>query len=286
MGSPLWFEAVLGIQSRSCRSFVLTLIFSWLFWNFGRISHLWWTLLWVLLLGLERRLPMVLHSLALCDVVTLWVESVFILERSEGLAVFAGVSSSVTGHLSVSLAEWALVMFSLLYVSSSFGWVQHVSNVLPPHTLLWLSPWGFSFLSGRFSLWLPCPGVNPLASMVTLLYSFRLTQTSISRTVLYVWFAWGFVSHITLHCLPDGLQFFCHGPFLVLLQVPMVRLCCLLSLGSYNELHWKRCLKDLLVHPRRHLKKKKKKRSNKCINHFIQLNLELLNTGTVHSLGW
>ena len=31
---------------------------------------------------------------------------------------------------------------------------------------------------------------------------------------------------------------------------------------------------------------KKKKKSNKCINHFIQLNLELLNTGTVHSLGW
>ena len=80
---------------------------------------------------------MVLHSLALCDVVTLWVESVFILDRSEGLAVFAGVSSSVNGHLSVSLAEWALVMFSsalcfpLLYVSSSFGWVHHVSNVLP-----------------------------------------------------------------------------------------------------------------------------------------------------------
>ena len=34
------------------------------------------------------------------------------------------------------------------------------------------------------------------------------------------------------------------------------------------------------------LKKKKKKKSDKCINHFIQLNLELLNTGTVHSLGW
>ena len=29
-----------------------------------------------------------------------------------------------------------------------------------------------------------------------------------------------------------------------------------------------------------------KKISDKCINHFIQLNLELLNTGTVHSLGW
>ena len=58
---------------------------------------------------------------------------------------------------------------------------------------------------------------------------------------------------------------------------------------SYNELQWEKCLKDLLVHPRRPLKKKKKKKkkkSDKCINHFIQLNLELLNTGTVHSLGW
>ena len=56
---------------------------------------------------------MVLHSLALRDVVTLWVESVSILDRSEGLAVFAGVSSSVNCHLSVSLAEWTLVMFFL-----------------------------------------------------------------------------------------------------------------------------------------------------------------------------
>ena len=65
---------------------------------------------------------MVLHSLTLRDVVTLWVESVFILDRSEGLAVFAGVSSSAYCHLSVSLAEWTLVMFfPLLYVSSSFG---------------------------------------------------------------------------------------------------------------------------------------------------------------------
>ena len=51
--------------------------------------------------GLERRLPMVLHSLALRDVVPLWVESVFILDCSEGLTDFAGVSSSVNGHLSV-----------------------------------------------------------------------------------------------------------------------------------------------------------------------------------------
>ena len=74
---------------------------------------------------------MVLHSLALGDVVTLWVESVFILDRSEGLAVFAGVSSSVNGHLSVSLAEWALVMFSsaLCFVILRLG-ASH-ANVLP-----------------------------------------------------------------------------------------------------------------------------------------------------------
>ena len=65
---------------------------------------------------------MVLHSLALRDVVTLWVESVFILVRSEGLAVFAGVSSSVNCRFSVSLAEWALVMFySALFRHPSVG---------------------------------------------------------------------------------------------------------------------------------------------------------------------
>ena len=40
----------------------------------------------------------------------------FILDHSEGLAVLAGVSSSVNCHLSVSLAEWTLVMFFLCYM--------------------------------------------------------------------------------------------------------------------------------------------------------------------------
>ena len=35
-------------------------------------------------------------SFLVLDVVTLWVESVFILDRSEGLAIFTGVSSSVS----------------------------------------------------------------------------------------------------------------------------------------------------------------------------------------------
>ena len=69
---------------------------------------------------------MVLHSLALRDVITLWVECVFILDRSEGLAVFAGVSSSVNCHLSVSLAEWPLVMFCLcsMFRHPSVGCVE------------------------------------------------------------------------------------------------------------------------------------------------------------------
>ena len=45
---------------------------------------------------------MVLHSLALRDVATLWVEIMSILDRSEGLAVLLGVSSAVHCHLSVS----------------------------------------------------------------------------------------------------------------------------------------------------------------------------------------
>ena len=39
---------------------------------------------------------------------------------------------------------------------------------------------GFSYQSGLFSLLLPYLGVNPLASIVTLVYSFQLTQTASS----------------------------------------------------------------------------------------------------------
>ena len=103
---------------------------------------------------------MVLHSLALRDVVTLWVESVFILDRSKGLAVFAGVSSSVTCHLSVSLAEWSLVMFFLcsmfrhpsvgcftcrMFFPSSFAHLAFCLRVQFPEgsvQLLVALPWG------------------------------------------------------------------------------------------------------------------------------------------------
>ena len=91
---------------------------------------------------------MVLHSLALHDVVTLWVESVFILVRSEGLPVFAGVSSSVNCHLAVSLAEWTLVMFSsaLCFVFLRLG--ASCANVLP----FLIRSFGF-FLEGSVPKW-------------------------------------------------------------------------------------------------------------------------------------
>ena len=94
---------------------------------------------------LDRRIPMVLHSLALHDVVTLWVENMFILDRSEGLEVLAGVSSSVHCHLSVSLAEWTLVMFfSVIYFVILQLGASLVKCSSLPHSLLWLSSGGFS----------------------------------------------------------------------------------------------------------------------------------------------
>ena len=43
----------------------------------------------------ERRLRLNLHSMVLRDVVTLWVESVFILDRNEGFAFFSWLFSLV-----------------------------------------------------------------------------------------------------------------------------------------------------------------------------------------------
>ena len=183
---------------------------------------------------------MVLHSLALRDVATLWVENMFILDRSEGLAVLAGVSSLVHCHLSVSLAEWTLVMFFLCYIfrHPSVGCV--LGRMFFPSAF---APLAFflrvQFPLGFFSLGLRYPVVNPFASIVTLLCSFRLTQTSTSRTVLICVVCLGFCfPHYSSLYLLDGFQYFCHGPFLVLLRVPMVRLCCLLSLGSYSWLKY------------------------------------------------
>ena len=160
---------------------------------------------------------MVLHSLALRDVVILWVESVFILDRSEGLAVFAGVSSSVNCHFSISLAEWTLIMFSsaLCFVILRVG-ASRVECSFLPHSLLLLFPCGFSCQGGLFNLFCcwPYPGVNPLASIVTLMYSFQLTQTSASMPVLVCVVCLRFCfPHYSTFCLPDGLQYFCHGSF-------------------------------------------------------------------------
>ena len=126
--------------------------------------------------------------------------------------------------------------FVLCFVILRLG-ASHVEYSSLPHSLLWLSFWGFSFLWGLFSLWLLYPGVKEFASIVTLLYSFRLTQTSTSRTVLICVVCLRFCfPHYSSLCLSDSFKYFCHGPFLVLLLVPMVRLCCLLSLGSYSWL--------------------------------------------------
>ena len=115
----------------------------------------------VLHLGWERRLPIVLHSLTLRDLVTLWVESVFILVRSEGLAVFAGVSSSVNCHLTVSLAEWTLVMFSsaVCFVILRLGASR--AKVLP----FLIRSFGF-LLEGSIPKWsfqrlVPVPWIEP-----------------------------------------------------------------------------------------------------------------------------
>ena len=182
---------------------------------------------------------MVLHSLALRDVITLWVESVFILNRSEGLAVFVGVSSSVNCHLSVSLAEWALVMFCLCsmfrhpLVGCVTGRMFFPSSLAPLVFFLRVQ-----FPVGSVQPLVAVPWGEPFCVYSHLLYSFWLTQTSTSRTVLICVVCLRFrFPHYSSLCLRDGFQYFCHGPFLVLLRVPMVRLCCLLSLGSYSWLN-------------------------------------------------
>ena len=157
---------------------------------------------------------MVLHSLALRGVATLWVEIMFILDRSEGLAILAEVSSSVHCHLSVSLAEWTLVMFSC-YI------FRHPSVGCVPGRMFFPSafaPLAFflrvQFPVGLFSLGLRYPVVNPFASLVTLLCSFRLTQTSASRTVLICVVCVRFCfSHYSSLYLLGGFQYFCRGPF-------------------------------------------------------------------------
>ena len=114
----------------------------------------------ILHLGSTRRLQLVLHSLALCDVVTLWVECVFILDRNEGLEVFPEVSYWVNAIFSF-FTEWALVMSSsALYGVVLWLGASHVGCSSLLHSLLLLSPCGFSYQSGLFSLLLPYLGVT------------------------------------------------------------------------------------------------------------------------------
>ena len=93
------------------------------------------------------------HSLALRDVATLWVEIMSILDRSEGLAVLAGVSSSVHCHLSVSLAEWTLVMFFLCYI------FRHPSVGCVPGRMFF--PSAFAPLAFFLSVQFPMGSVQP-----------------------------------------------------------------------------------------------------------------------------
>ena len=73
------------------------------------------------------------------------------------------------------------------------------------------------------------PGVNSLASVVTLMYSFQLTQTSASMTVLICVVCLRF-------CFPRYSTLCLSWPLFIQLRVPMVRFCCPLSLGSYSWL--------------------------------------------------
>ena len=72
---------------------------------------------------------MVLHSLALRDVATLWVKIMFILDRSEGLTVLAGVSSSVHCHLSVFFSRVDTGhVFPLLYFKNTKNLFIHIAH--------------------------------------------------------------------------------------------------------------------------------------------------------------
>ena len=94
MRSPLWVDAALCISSRSYRSFILNLIILWVVLNFREgFTLLGGFCILGLRLRSERRLRLNHHSTVLRDVVTLWVESVFILDCNEGFAFFPGYSS-------------------------------------------------------------------------------------------------------------------------------------------------------------------------------------------------
>ena len=73
--------------------------------------------------------------------VTRWVEGVFILDRKEGLAVSLKFHLGLVAIFSFlwQIGHWSCL--TLLYITSSFGWVHHVSNVLPfLIRSFWISP--------------------------------------------------------------------------------------------------------------------------------------------------
>ena len=98
---------------------------------------------------------MVLHSLALRDVVTLWVESVFILDHSEGQFLLEfHLRLMVICQFLWQSGHWSC--FPLLYVSSSFGWVHHVRMFFPSS----FAPLAFSLMV-QFPEW----SVQPLVAV-------------------------------------------------------------------------------------------------------------------------
>ena len=137
----------------------------------------------------------------------------FILDHSDGLPVFAGVSSSVNCHLPVSLAEWTLVLFSsaLCFVILRLGASR--ANVFP----FLIRSFGFLF-EGSVPEWsvqrlVAIPWIEPSS-----IYSHIAVQFPADSDVYFSdgvdmcgWLE--FLFPTLLFTLPDGFQFSCHGPF-------------------------------------------------------------------------
>ena len=127
---------------------------------------------------------------------------------------FAEVSSSVTCHLTVSLAEWTLVMVSsaLCFVILRLGASR--ANVLP----FLIRSFGF-LLVGRLPEWSVQPLVAGPWGEPSSVFS-HIAVLFQADSDVYFWdgvYICGLLEFCFPHyfslCLPDGLLFFCHGPF-------------------------------------------------------------------------
>ena len=101
-----------------------------------------------------------------------WVESMFILDRNEGFAFFPGYSSWVSCLFSFfSRVGPGPVLLCSRLRRPSVGWITCRMFFLL-HSFLLLSPLGVGHQRDLSSLLLPYLGVNPLASIVTLVCGF------------------------------------------------------------------------------------------------------------------